>query len=157
MNNFDRRGMLVLLGSAAALPALPRPAAATAAAPITMWRDPHCGCCAAWATRMETAFGRPVRVVNSPNMAAVKAAHRVPEDLRSCHTALVDGIVVEGHVPPDDVKAVIARRPQGVKGLAVPGMPAGSPGMDVGHDHKERYQVIAFSGDGKQSVFASHG
>jgi len=156
MNNLDRRRTLALLGAAAvSLPALAK--AAGAATPITMWRDPGCGCCTEWAKRIEAAFGRKLRIVDAPNMAAVKQAQGVPEDLRSCHTALIDGVVVEGHVPPEDVKALIARRTKGVKGLAVPGMPAGSPGMDVGHDHRQRYQVFAFSPGGKRSVFATHG
>ncbi|TFI57204.1 DUF411 domain-containing protein [Sphingomonas parva] len=156
MTSLDRRALLALLGASAAFPALARPAAA-APAPITMWRDPGCGCCTEWAKRMEAAFRRPLRIVDAPNMPAVKQAQGVPDDLRSCHTALVDGVVVEGHVPPEDVKALIARRPAGVRGLAVPGMPAGSPGMDVGHDHRQRYQVFAFSAGGKRSVFATHG
>ena len=157
MNSLDRRRTLALLGATAlSLPALAK-AAGAARTPITMWRDPGCGCCTEWAKRVETAFGRTLRIVDAPDMAAVKRAHGVPDDLRSCHTALIDGVVVEGHVPPEDVKALIARGAKGVKGLAVPGMPAGSPGMDVGHDLKQRYQVFAFAAGGKRSVFATHG
>jgi hypothetical protein len=152
----NRRDMIALLGTAAAFPLLPRSAAA-APGPITMWRDPGCGCCTIWAKRMEAAFGRPLKIVDAPDMAAIKQARKVPQNLRSCHTALVDGIVVEGHVPPEDIKRLIARRPAGVIGLAVPGMPIGSPGMDVGHNEKQRYQVFAFSAGGKRSVFAQHG
>ena len=152
----DRRTMLHLAAGAAAAPLFAGPALAQANA-ITMWRDPGCGCCTEWAKRMEAAFGARVSVVNSPNMAAVKAARGVPEDLRSCHTAMVRGVVVEGHVPPEDIKRLLAKRPKGITGLAVPGMPAGSPGMDVGHDHKQRYQVVAFGPAGKRAVFATHG
>jgi hypothetical protein len=152
----DRRTMLQLTAGAAAAPLFPGEALAQAQA-ITMWRDPGCGCCVEWAKRMEAAFGRKVAVVNSPNMAAVKKARGVPDDLRSCHTAIVQGVVVEGHVPPEDIKRMIAARPKGFAGLAAPGMPAGSPGMDVGHNHKQRYQVFAFGPGGKRTVFATHG
>jgi hypothetical protein len=122
-----------------------------------MWRDPGCGCCVEWAKRMEAAFGRKVSIVNSPAMAALKTARGVPDDLRSCHTAVVQGVVVEGHVPPEDIKRLIAKRPKGITGLAVPGMPAGSPGMDVRHNPKQHYQVIAFGPGGRRAVFATHG
>jgi hypothetical protein len=152
----DRRMVLQLAAGAAAAPLFAGEAFAQANT-ITMWRDPGCGCCTEWAKRMETAFNRKVNVVNSSNMAAVKTARGVPEDLRSCHTAMVQGVVVEGHVPPEDIKRLLARRPKGMTGLAVPGMPAGSPGMDVGHSHKQRYQVFAFGAGGKRAVFATHG
>jgi hypothetical protein len=152
----DRRTMLQLAGAAAALPLLGAEAFAQANS-ITMWRDPGCGCCTEWAKRMEAAFRAKVNVINSPNMAAVKKARGVPVDLQSCHTAMVGGVVVEGHVPPEDIKRLIASRPKGVTGLAVPGMPAGSPGMDVGHNQKQRYQVFAFGPGGKRTIFAAHG
>ena len=151
----DRRAMIGLLGGAAALPLLP--AAAAAPAGYVMWRDPGCGCCLEWAKRVEAAFGKKLPVVNAPNMAAVKKAQGVPAALHSCHTALIHGVVVEGHVPPEDIKRLIATRRAGVRGLAVPGMPAGSPGMDVGHSHRQRYQVFAFDSAGRRSVFATHG
>ena len=151
----DRRAMIGLLGGAAALPILP--AAAAAPAGYVMWRDPGCGCCTEWAKRVEAAFGKKLPVVNAPNMAAVKKAQGVPAALQSCHTALIQGVVVEGHVPPEDIKRLIASKRRGVKGLAVPGMPAGSPGMDVGHNHRQKYQVFAFDAAGRQSLFATHG
>ena len=153
----DRRTMVGLIGGAAVLPLLPGPAEAAAPAGYVMWRDPGCGCCLEWAKRIEAAFGRKLPVVNSSNMTAVKQAQGVPEALRSCHTALIQGVVVEGHVPPEDIKRLIALKRKGVKGLAVPGMPAGSPGMDVGHDHRQRYQVMAFDSAGRHVVFATHG
>ena len=153
----DRRTMVGLIGGAASLPFLPGAAGAAAPAGYVMWRDPGCGCCLEWAKRVETAFGRKLPVVNAPNMAAVKKAQGVPAALHSCHTALIQGVVVEGHVPPEDIKRLIALRRQHVKGLAVPGMPAGSPGMDVGHSHRDRYQVMAFDHSGRHAVFATHG
>lgn len=157
MERVDRRTLLGLLAGTAAAPLLPAAALAAAPAALTMWRDPGCGCCVEWAKRVEAAFGAKMAVINSADMAAIKRARGVPEDLRSCHTALIRGVVVEGHVPPEDIKRLIAKRPRGVAGLAVPGMPAGSPGMDVGHSHRQRYQVFAFSAGGKRSVFATHG
>jgi hypothetical protein len=148
--------MLHLAAGAAAAPLFAGELLAQAGT-ITMWRDPGCGCCVEWAKRMEAAFGRKVAIVNSPAMAALKTARGVPDDLRSCHTAVVQGVVVEGHVPPEDIKRLIARRLKGITGLAVPGMPAGSPGMDVGHNHKQRYQVVAFGPGGRRAVFATHG
>lgn len=153
----DRRAMIGLIGGAAALPLLPAPAGAAAPAGYVMWRDPGCGCCLEWAKRVETAFGRKLPVVNAPNMAAVKKAQGVPAALHSCHTAIIQGVVVEGHVPPEDIKRLIASRRRGIKGLAVPGMPAGAPGMDVGHNVRQRYQVMAFDGAGRHSPFATHG
>lgn len=150
-----RRAMLGLLGGAAAIPVLP--AEAAAAPGYVMWRDPGCGCCLEWAKRIEAAFGKKLPVVNASNMAVVKKAQGVPDALRSCHTALIQGVVVEGHVPPEDIKRLIASRRGGVKGLAVPGMPAGAPGMDVGHNVRQRYQVMAFDAAGRHAPFATHG
>jgi hypothetical protein len=154
--HIDRRTMLQLTAGAAAAPLLAGTALAQSNS-ITMWRDPGCGCCVEWAKRLEAAFGAKVATVNSPNMAAIKAARGVPDDLRSCHTGMVRGVVVEGHVPAEDIKRFLARRPKGFTGLAVAGMPAGSPGMDVGHNHKQRYQVFAFGPGGRRAVFATHG
>ena len=156
MGMIDRRTAMGLIGGAASLPLL-QPAGAAASADYVMWRDPGCGCCLAWAKRVEAAFGKALPVVNAPNIAAVKQAKGVPGALQSCHTALIQGVVVEGHVPPEDIKRLIASGRKGIKGLAVPGMPAGAPGMDVGHSVRERYQVFAFESAGRRSVFATHG
>ena len=153
----DRRTMVGLIGGAAALPLLPPAALAAPPAGFVMWRDPGCGCCLEWAKRVEKAFGKKLPVVNSANMPAVKKAQGVPSSLQSCHTAMIQGVVVEGHGPPEDITRLIASGRKGVKGLAVPGMPVGSPGMDVGHDHRQRYQVMAFDASGRHSVFATHG
>jgi hypothetical protein len=153
----DRRQAIGLIGGAATLPFLSGAAEAAGPAGYVMWRDPGCGCCLEWAKRVEAAFGKKLPVVNAPNMAAVKKAQGVPAALHSCHTALIQGVVVEGHVPPEDVKRLIASPRKGVKGLAVPGMPAGSPGMDVGHNVRQRYQVFAFDSAGRSSVYATRG
>lgn len=154
MDSCDRRRMLAMLGAAASLPLLAKPA--FAAESFVMWRDPGCGCCLAWAKRMEAAFGRRLAIVSTPDMAAIKRVRGVPADLQSCHTALIHGFAIEGHVPPADIKRLIAARTPGVKGLAVPGMPAGSPGMEHGA-HRDAYKVVAFGGAGRRSVFATYG
>ena len=129
-------------------------ACAAQAASLTMYRDANCGCCLAWAGHIERGGVHDVEAVNHPDMAAVKAAHGVPADLLSCHTAVVDGYVIEGHVPVADIERLLAERPEGVAGLAVAGMPVGSPGMEHG-DHRQAYQVIAFGPDGRK-VWSSY-
>ena len=124
-------------------------ACAAQAASLTMYRDANCGCCLAWAGHVERGGVHDVEAVSHPDMAAVKAAHGVPADLLSCHTAVVDGYVIEGHVPVADIERLLAERPEGVAGLAVAGMPVGSPGMEHG-DHRQAYQVIAFGPDGRK-------
>ena len=94
-------------------------ACAAQAASFTMYRDPNCGCCLAWAGHVERGGVHDVEAVNHTDMAAVKAAHGVPADLLSCHTAVVDGYVIEGHVPVADIERLLAERPEGIAGLAV--------------------------------------
>lgn len=151
----DRRLFLGALGAAAFVGA--RAEAFAPASSFVMWHSPGCGCCLEWGKRMEAAFGRKLSVIEIADIAAVKRARGVPAELQSCHTALIHGYAIEGHVPPADIKRLVARRPRAIAGLAVPGMPAGSPGMDVGHSRKQPYQVIAFAADGKRSVFANYG
>jgi hypothetical protein len=127
---------------------------ATQAATFTMYRDPNCGCCEAWAAHIEHGERHDIATVDHPNMEEVKTRHGVPEDLRSCHTMLADGYVIEGHVPLTEVERLLAERPGWVEGLAVAGMPLGSPGMEAG-GQVQPYQVIAFGG-GRREVFASY-
>jgi hypothetical protein len=106
---------------------------------------------------MEAAFARKLPIVEAADLAAVKRMRGVPAGLESCHTALVHGYTIEGHVPPADIRRLIASRNRTIRGLAVSGMPAGSPGMDVGHNHREPFKVFAFAANGQRSVFASYG
>ncbi|UYH55544.1 DUF411 domain-containing protein [Qipengyuania sp. SS22] len=129
-------------------------ACAAQAASFTMYRDAHCGCCLAWAEHVKATNEHEVQSVEHPDMASVKAENGVPGDLQSCHTAIVEGYVIEGHVPVADVERLLAERPTGVKGLAVAGMPMGSPGMEHGNHH-QAFQVVAFGLDGR-SVWASY-
>ena len=128
---------------------------ALAAGDILMHRDPGCGCCEQWAARVRQAFGRNVRIVDDANRAAFQRQVGLPANLASCHTAIVDGIAFEGHVPIVDMRRVLAKRPKGVRGLAVAGMPIGSPGMEVPGVRAQRYNVIAF-GAARTSVYAQH-
>ena len=128
---------------------------ALAAGDILMHRDPGCGCCEQWAARVRQAFGRNVRIVDDANRTAFQQQVGLPANLVSCHTAIVDGIAFEGHVPIADMRRVLASRPKGVRGLAVAGMPIGSPGMELPGVRAQRYNVIAF-GAARTSVYAQH-
>lgn len=123
-------------------------------APVKMvvYKSPTCGCCSAWVDHVKAA-GFQVEVHDTANVAPIKNEHGLPQHLASCHTALVDGYVIEGHVPADVIRRLLAERPQ-VTGIAVPGMPAGSPGMEMG-DRKDPYDIIAFARDGQVSVYES--
>jgi hypothetical protein len=110
---------------------------------VTVTKDPNCGCCTGWAEHIEAA-GFPVRIVESQNMDAIKQRLGVPPALYSCHTAEVDGYVVEGHVPAAAIQRLLTERPAAT-GLAVPGMPAGSPGMDFPGMTAEPYEVFLFT------------
>jgi hypothetical protein len=121
---------------------------------MTVQRDPGCGCCLNWVAHLQRA-GFKVLVTESPVMDAIKDQRGVPKTVRSCHTGVVDGYVIEGHVPAADVQRLLKERPA-VVGLAVPGMPAGSPGMETSNGSKQPYDVLAFDKTGKTTVFASH-
>ena len=127
---------------------------AAQAATYTMFRDPGCGCCLSWAGHVEGGMEAEVASVDTDDMSALKAAKGVPQDMWSCHTMEVEGYIIEGHVPAEAIARLLRERPEGVTGLAVPGMPLGSPGMEMG-DRVRPYEVIAFGPDG-QKVFASY-
>lgn len=120
---------------------------------VVMFKDPNCGCCGAWAEHMRE-HGFSVRELLSRDMNQVKASAGVPAALGSCHTARVGGYVIEGHVPAGDVKRLLVEKPT-VTGLAAPGMPLGSPGME-GPYPAESYDVISFDDEGHITVFAHH-
>ena len=128
-------------------------APAMAAGDVVMHRDPGCGCCEAWAAQVAKEFGQAVKIIDDANRASLHKRLGMQSALASCHTALIDGIAFEGHVPIADMKRVLAKRPSGVTGLAVPGMPIGSVGMEVPGRVADKYTVVAF-GAGKASVFA---
>lgn len=126
------------------------------AATYEMFRDPDCGCCGKWADHVRSENEVEVYERVTTQMVRVKQEMGVPRDLWSCHTMTVDGYVIEGHVPAEQIDRLLEQKPEGVRGLAVPGMPIGSPGMEVGN-RTQPYQVIAFREDGSRFVFASYG
>lgn len=146
----DRRALLAGMAAVAASGALAAPARPT----MTVHRDPGCGCCEAWFAQAR-ARGFAARLVNEADMPAIKARLGVPASLASCHTAEVGGYVIEGHVPFPDIERLLAQRPR-LRGLAVPGMPVGSPGMEVPGRLGEPFEVVAFAADGRRSVWARH-
>lgn len=123
------------------------------AADLTIYKSPYCGCCTAWAEQVEEA-GFNVTVVEQANNHQLRKEHAVSPKLASCHTAIVDGYAIEGHVPINDIKRLLREKPA-LAGLAVPGMPASSPGMDV-PGNTDPYQVIAFDKNGNMSVYSQH-
>lgn len=139
-------------GALVAAAAIPFPALLRAAAgiPMVVYKDPSCGCCTKWVGLMRSA-GFEVSTRDTGDMAAIKTRYKVPAALGSCHTALVGGYVIEGHVPGDLITRLIKEKPK-VLGLAVPGMPVGSPGMEGGT--KEAFDVVTFDAAGKTTVFA---
>jgi len=122
--------------------------------PVVVYKSPACGCCRSWAEYMR-ASGFPVESRDTQDLDAIKAEVGVPFGQGSCHTAKVGDYFVEGHVPADDVKRLLAERPDAL-GLTVPGMPIGSPGMEQG-DTREPYDVLLVAKDGSTTVFAHHG
>jgi hypothetical protein len=140
----------VLAGLAALAAA---PAAAGDRPTVRVTKDPNCGCCNGWIDHLRAA-GFDVVAVESGDLNRVKARLGVPQALASCHTAEVGGYVVEGHVPADAIARLLAAKPA-ARGLAVPGMPIGSPGMEVEGAEPETYEVILFGRSGR-SVFARY-
>jgi len=136
-------------------------AAASAVAPTTssalplvvMHRDPDCGCCEAWAKHMRRS-GFTVEIRDEPELEKLKKQLGIPDEKASCHTAEVDGYVIEGHVPAEDVKRLLAEHPK-ARGLALPGMPAGSPGMGEDRPHPA-YTVELLAEDGQAKTYAVH-
>jgi len=151
IESFSRRALLA--GGAAALAALTRPdrlLAQAAGTPMLVYKDPDCGCCHNWVEIMKGS-GFEVSVRDTRDMASIKKRYQVGSRLASCHTAVVAGYVIEGHVPADVIRQLLREKPKAV-GLAVPGMPIGSPGMEG--SPKQAYEVLRFDADGKTVVFA---
>jgi len=156
---FRAAGVVVLAGTLSAWAWVARPdapsteATVAPAATVTVFKDPNCGCCEEWVTHLRKhAF--EVVVKDTSDVGSIKATARVPRQLYSCHTAFVSGYVVEGHVPAADIQRMLTDKPK-IAGIAVGGMPAGSPGMEV-PGRVDRYNVMAFGRDGSTSVFARH-
>jgi hypothetical protein len=117
---------------------------------MTVYRSPSCGCCGKWIERMKKQ-GFVVKEIQDENMEAVKRKLGVPKELESCHTAEVEGYLVEGHTPAADVKKMLLAKPKAL-GLATPGMPMGSPGMEMG-DRRDKFSVLIFDRQGNVDKF----
>lgn len=122
---------------------------------IDVFKTATCGCCSKWVEHLQ-AHGFTVRATNREDLGELKAKYRVPRGVRSCHTAVVNGYAVEGHVPAADIQRLLKERPS-IVGLAVAGMPIGSPGMEVQGRNPQAFDVVAFDKDGRTEVFGSHG
>jgi hypothetical protein len=153
MNRTGGAALLVALLAALGSMAAQRPAASGTV--VDVYKTPTCGCCSQWVEHLKQN-GFQVKTTNLDDLTALKAKHRVPARAQSCHTALVGGYVVEGHVPASDVQRLLKEKPQ-VAGIAVAGMPIGSPGMEVPGVKPQFFQVMAFGKDGALKVFAEHG
>lgn len=121
---------------------------------IQVYKDPSCGCCGAWVDKLRQA-GFAVSVSETTDMDAVKTRLGVPLDLQSCHTGVIQGHAVEGHVPPTDIRTYLSKNPKSA-GIAVPGMPSGSPGMESADGSTDPYTVWEFYSGGKRRAFAHH-
>jgi hypothetical protein len=143
LHNVTRRSALGLVAAFAVLQRTPVEAGSAA---ILVHKDPNCSCCTGWVKHLKEA-GFAVTVEETANLQPVRARLGVPPDLAACHTAEVDGYVVEGHVPAAAIRRLLEERPAAI-GLAVPGMPAGSPGMEGGTPR--RYDVVLFGKTGRQ-------
>lgn len=144
---------IAALAVAAGVAAQPKPVSSRIAAIV--YKTPSCGCCSVWVEHLRAnGFQVETKDVSSDQVRAVSKAAGLPEDGTSCHTAKIGNYVVEGHVPASDIHRLLKEKPA-VAGIAAPGMPMGSPGMDQG-GAKEAYNVVSFTKDGKMTVFAKH-
>ncbi|WP_076593239.1 DUF411 domain-containing protein [Herminiimonas arsenitoxidans] len=145
----QRRTILQALALVGMVPAI---SFAKASQPvINVYKSATCGCCTEWITHLEKN-GFKVNAHNVPNTAAYRTKFGVPQALGSCHTGVVNGYALEGHVPAADIKRLLAEKPK-AKGLAVPGMPMGSPGMEVEGEPADAYDVVLFQADGSSRVY----
>ncbi len=152
MSKISKLALCVALALFAA-PALAGPPDASGLPEIHVYKTPTCGCCGKWVEHLRQR-GFPVRTTDLPRLDEVKSMNGVPRQLSSCHTAIVGRYVLEGHVPAEDVIRLLAEKPE-IAGLALPGMPIGSPGMEG--PKPQRYRVLAFDSDSKVTTFATHG
>lgn len=145
-----------LIGAAVAIAFAPAAFAQGSQPLVEVWKSPTCGCCKDWVAHLE-AEGFRVKVIEVPNTAPFRAKAGIPEQYGSCHTAKVDGYALEGHVPAREIRRLLGERPKAV-GLAVPGMPVGSPGMDgpVYQGRKDPYDVLLVASDGGTRVYQSY-
>ncbi|ART80563.1 DUF411 domain-containing protein [Oceanisphaera avium] len=142
-NTFSYGTLLGLFSSLLAAPVL--------AASLTVYKSPSCGCCEDWVSHMQEE-GFVVKVIDRDNMLPIKQQAEVSPALASCHTAFIEGYVIEGHVPSADVRQLLETKPQ-VRGLTIPGMPQSAPGMDI---PGTPYEVLSFDEQGQTQVFSRY-
>lgn len=147
-----RRHILTALAAGAATAALPA-FAANKLPLVEVFKSPTCGCCGAWVDHLKEA-GFPVKVVEVDDTTVTRKRQGLPDNFGSCHTGIVNGYVVEGHVPATEIKRLLTANPVAI-GLAVPGMPVGSPGMEYG-ERKDPYDVYLIDKSGRETVFAHY-
>jgi len=150
-------GVLALLWLTACAAANPNEPAASASSDkpiVTIYKSPTCGCCSDWVAYLADN-GYSVLTEYVDDMTPIKQRYQVPADLQSCHTAVVDGYVIEGHVPVADMERLLSERPD-VVGIAVPGMPLGSPGMETAGAAAQPFDVLTFDTAGNVEVYASY-
>lgn len=121
---------------------------------VIVYRSPECSCCGGWITHLK-AHGFKLRDFTTTDIEAVKQKYNVPDELASCHTAIVAGYIIEGHVSASDIKRLLTEQPDKVAGLSVPQMPVGTPGMELG-DHKDPFSVFSFNRNGIVAVFSDY-
>lgn len=160
MTNLNRRTllaaipfMLVACSADAGQPTQGQSTDLTSLPEMVVYKTPACGCCGSWVDHLR-ADGFAVRVIDVADTSPVAARLGVPETLRSCHTGQIGGYAIEGHVPARDIRRLLSQQPQ-TAGLAVPGMPLGSPGMEMG-DRRDNYEVVQFDRNGTTQTFASY-
>lgn len=154
MTIMTRRGLLAGIAASSAICTLPAKTTASTPLPeVVAFRQPGCGCCEVWVERMKAA-GFSATMTDDAALDDRRSGMGVPADLAGCHLALIGGYVFEGHVPPADIIAFLASKPDAL-GLSVPGMPAGSPGMETSGASKS-YDVVLMGRDGSRSVFARY-
>jgi hypothetical protein len=153
MSSSTRRAFLQHLVSLTGMLAAWQTRGAGALPPMQVFKDPLCGCCSKWVDHMR-ANGFTASATDT-DMGPIRLKHGITSELASCHTALVGGYIIEGHVPASDVKKLLGAKPKGIKGLTIPGMPASAPGMDV--RPFQPYTVLAFDDQGKTSTYTHHG
>ena len=147
-----RRTFLSAVAGLSAVASVPA-RAATAWPAVDVFKSPTCGCCGAWVEHLQSA-GFDVRVTEVDDTAAARKRLGMPDAFGSCHTATVGGYVLEGHVPAAEVKRLLGAKPKAI-GLAVPGMPVGSPGMEVG-SRRDPFDVLLVERNGRSTVYARY-
>lgn len=149
--NTTRRHLMTVLLAGATLPLLPTRLLAAGKPQITVYKTAGCGCCKDWIAHLEQN-GFAVVANDVPGTEPYREKYGVPRALASCHTAVIDGYALEGHVPADEIKRLITEKPK-ARGLSVPGMPIGSPGMEVKGERRDAFDVVLFDDAGKREVY----